>query len=31
MGKSLKWVNVVDVESTCWNGDPPPNQVSEIV
>lgn len=24
-------LNVVDVEATCWEGDPPPGQVSEII
>jgi inhibitor of KinA sporulation pathway (predicted exonuclease) len=24
-------VNVVDVEATCWNGDPPPGMVNEII
>jgi len=24
-------VNVVDVEATCWDGQPPPGQVSEII
>jgi inhibitor of KinA sporulation pathway (predicted exonuclease) len=24
-------LNVVDVEATCWDGDPPPGQVSEII
>jgi inhibitor of KinA sporulation pathway (predicted exonuclease) len=24
-------LNVVDVEATCWAGDPPPGQVSEII
>lgn len=29
--KSLSTINVVDVESTCWDGDPPPGQMSEII
>ncbi|NEE10677.1 DNA polymerase III, partial [Streptomyces sp. SID7499] len=24
-------LNVVDVEATCWEGQPPPGQVSEII
>ncbi|WP_018348383.1 3'-5' exonuclease [Longispora albida] len=24
-------INVIDVEATCWTGDPPPGQVSEII
>lgn len=27
----LDVINVVDVESTCWDGDPPPGQMSEII
>lgn len=26
-----RFLNVVDVESTCWEGPPPPGQVSEII
>ncbi|WP_037679911.1 3'-5' exonuclease [Streptomyces griseus] len=25
------WLNVVDVEATCWRGSPPPGAVSEII
>lgn len=31
MAKNLSVINVVDVESTCWEGDPPPGQMSEII
>jgi inhibitor of KinA sporulation pathway (predicted exonuclease) len=31
MGKRLDQILVVDVESTCWEGDPPPGQESEII
>ncbi|RLS98104.1 MAG: DNA polymerase III [Planctomycetota bacterium] len=31
MARSLDMVLVVDVESTCWNGSPPPDQSSEII
>jgi inhibitor of KinA sporulation pathway (predicted exonuclease) len=31
MARSLDVVLVVDVESTCWEGPPPPNQFSEII
>jgi inhibitor of KinA sporulation pathway (predicted exonuclease) len=31
MGKKLDQILVVDVESTCWEGDPPPGQESEII
>lgn len=31
MAKLLDKINVVDVESTCWDGEPPPGQVSEII
>jgi inhibitor of KinA sporulation pathway (predicted exonuclease) len=27
----LEIVNVIDIESTCWQGEPPPGQVSEII
>ncbi|MEU4448074.1 3'-5' exonuclease [Actinosynnema sp. NPDC050801] len=27
----VELVNVVDVEATCWEGNPPPGQVSEII
>jgi len=31
MAKKLDHVIVVDVESTCWDGGPPPGEVSEII
>ncbi len=31
MGKRLDQILVVDVESTCWEGNPPPGQESEII
>lgn len=31
MARSLDVVLVVDVESTCWEGSPPPGQTSEII
>lgn len=31
MAKSLDQVLVIDVESTCWEGYPPPGQTSEII
>ncbi len=31
MARLLDKIVVVDVESTCWEGDPPPGQVSEII
>ena len=31
MARSLDVILVVDVESTCWDGDPPPGQTSEII
>lgn len=31
MAKNLDLALVVDVESTCWEGDPPPGQASEII
>jgi len=31
MPKKLDHVIVVDVESTCWDGSPPPGEVSEII
>lgn len=31
MARRLDRVIVVDVESTCWEGDPPPGQESEII
>jgi inhibitor of KinA sporulation pathway (predicted exonuclease) len=31
MAKLLDKILVVDVESTCWEGSPPPGQVSEII
>ena len=26
-----RWLNVVDVEATCWLGEPPQGQSSEII
>ena len=31
MARSLDVVLVVDLESTCWDGPPPPGQTSEII
>ncbi|MFD5321512.1 exonuclease domain-containing protein [Streptomyces sp. NPDC127098] len=31
MGATGELLNVVDVEATCWTGQPPPGQVSEII
>ena len=31
MARSLDVILVVDVESTCWEGEPPPGQTSEII
>jgi len=31
MAKKLDKVLVIDVEATCWEGDPPPDQTSEII
>ena len=31
MARSLDVILVVDVESTCWEGPPPPGQASEII
>lgn len=31
MAKRLDQILVIDVESTCWDGPPPPGQVSEII
>lgn len=31
MAKLLDQILVIDVESTCWTGPPPPGQVSEII
>ncbi|MEL6109977.1 MAG: 3'-5' exonuclease [Planctomycetota bacterium] len=31
MARSLEIILVVDLESTCWSGDPPPGQSSEII
>jgi inhibitor of KinA sporulation pathway (predicted exonuclease) len=31
MGTGTALLNVIDVEATCWEGGPPPGQVSEIV
>lgn len=31
MAKKTNKINVVDVESTCWQGDPPLGQSSEII
>ncbi|MFH8882386.1 exonuclease domain-containing protein [Streptomyces californicus] len=30
-GAGARLLNVVDVEATCWDGQPPPGQVSEII
>ena len=31
MARKLDRILVVDVEATCWEGDPPPGQISEIL
>jgi inhibitor of KinA sporulation pathway (predicted exonuclease) len=31
MAKKLDQILVIDVESTCWDGSPPPDQESEII
>ncbi|MEU8677053.1 3'-5' exonuclease [Streptomyces sp. NPDC048560] len=31
METDVRLLNVIDVESTCWEGRPPPGQVSEII
>ncbi|MFJ8044298.1 exonuclease domain-containing protein [Kitasatospora sp. NPDC096147] len=31
MSDPAQWLNVVDVEATCWDGQPPPGAVSEII
>ena len=31
MARSLDTILVVDLESTCWKGEPPPGQTSEII
>ncbi len=31
MAQRLDAILVVDVEATCWEGDPPPGQISEII
>ncbi|MCC8247895.1 3'-5' exonuclease [Saccharothrix luteola] len=31
MSDTTALLNVVDIEATCWPGDPPPGQVSEII
>lgn len=31
MARSLDQINVIDLESTCWRGDPPAGQISEII
>ena len=31
MARKLDRILVVDVEATCWEGDPPPGQISEII
>lgn len=31
MAKNVDFINVIDVESTCWEGNPPFMQVSEII
>ena len=30
MARNLDRILVMDVEATCWEGDPPPGQISEI-
>jgi len=31
MARKLDRILIVDVEATCWEGDPPPGQISEII
>lgn len=31
MDRTGRWVNVIDVEATCWEDQPPPGQTSEII
>jgi inhibitor of KinA sporulation pathway (predicted exonuclease) len=31
MRPDVQWLNVIDVEATCWEGPPPPGQVHEII
>ena len=31
MGNPLDRILVIDVEATCWEGDPPPDQEREII
>lgn len=31
MARKLDRILVVDVEATCWEGDPPPGQISAII
>jgi inhibitor of KinA sporulation pathway (predicted exonuclease) len=31
MAKNLQFINVVDIESTCWERDPPRGQTSEVI
>jgi inhibitor of KinA sporulation pathway (predicted exonuclease) len=31
MAKQLDHVIVIDIEATCWDGDPPPKQTSDII
>jgi inhibitor of KinA sporulation pathway (predicted exonuclease) len=31
MGSAARLLNVIDVEATCWAGNPPPGQVNEII
>src|SRR5262245_61287918 len=31
MAKKLDHILVIDVESTCWDGSPPPGEISEII
>ena len=31
MARKLDQILVVDVEATCWEGDPPPGHISEIL
>ena len=31
MARKLDWIIVVDLEATCWEGDPPPGEEHEII
>src|SRR6266545_4716514 len=31
MAKKIDQIVVVDLEATCWEGDPPPGQVQEVI